>query len=186
MDCCAHYSGKFNTRGLCRRKIIQALKSQPQPIDVGEVLIKPVQNWHTYRTRLESPEMVALIPRVSGVIDHIAFNEGDEVSQLEMKKIITSTALGMNMVAGFANNVTAVENQFGGYWRTRMFVQDQFDQDGSFFRIHNRTRLYYTAKFSEDFNFVNKFEYNSTWGDDEGKQSCHLLKLKVLSLDLCV
>jgi multidrug efflux system membrane fusion protein len=56
-------------------------QQQLQPIDVAEVLVKPVQNWHTYTTRLESPEQVALMPRVSGVIDHIAFNEGDEVKQ---------------------------------------------------------------------------------------------------------
>ncbi|OUR61847.1 efflux transporter periplasmic adaptor subunit [Colwellia sp. 39_35_sub15_T18] len=50
-----------------------------QPIDVAEVLVKPVQSWHTYTTRIESPEEVALMPRVSGVIDHIAFQEGDRV-----------------------------------------------------------------------------------------------------------
>ncbi|MGV2872452.1 efflux RND transporter periplasmic adaptor subunit [Colwellia sp. E150_009] len=52
-----------------------------QPIDVAEVLFKPVQNWHVYTSRLESPEEVALMPRVSGVIDHISFKEGDEVKQ---------------------------------------------------------------------------------------------------------
>jgi len=52
-----------------------------QPIDVAEVLVKPVQSWHTYTTRLESPEEVALMPRVSGVIEHITFREGDEVKQ---------------------------------------------------------------------------------------------------------
>ncbi len=52
-----------------------------QPIDIAEVLFKPVQNWHVYTSRLESPEEVALMPRVSGVIDHISFKEGDEVKQ---------------------------------------------------------------------------------------------------------
>lgn len=52
-----------------------------QPIDVASVIIKPVQNWHTYTTRLEAPEEVSLMPRVAGVIEHIAFNEGDEVKQ---------------------------------------------------------------------------------------------------------
>jgi len=52
-----------------------------QPIDVAPVLVKPVQSWHTYTTRLESPQEVALMPRVSGVIDHIAFNEGDNVKK---------------------------------------------------------------------------------------------------------
>lgn len=85
-----------------------------------------------------------------------------------MKKIIAST-LGLMMVGGVAaSTASAVENQFGGYWRTRMFVQDEFNQDGSYWRMDNRTRLYYTAKFSDDFKFVNKFEFNSVWGDDNG------------------
>jgi multidrug efflux system membrane fusion protein len=52
-----------------------------QPIDVAQVLVKPAQNWHTYTTRLESPEEVALMPRVSGVIEKISFHEGDEVKK---------------------------------------------------------------------------------------------------------
>ena len=43
-----------------------------------------------------------------------------------------------------------------------MFFQDNFTQpDSSYNRTDNRTRLYYTAKFSDDFKFVNKFEFNS-------------------------
>jgi len=52
-----------------------------QPIEVAEVLVKPVQNWHTYTSRIESPEEVALMPRVSGVIDNIVFKEGDMVAK---------------------------------------------------------------------------------------------------------
>lgn len=85
-----------------------------------------------------------------------------------MKKIIAS-ALGLMMAGGVAaSTASALENQFGGYWRTRAFVQDEFTPDNSYFRIDNRTRLYYTAKFSDDFKFVNKFEFNSNWGDDNG------------------
>jgi len=58
-----------------------AQQQQLQPIDVAHVLIKPVQSWHTYTTRLESPQEVALMPRVSGVIDSIEFKEGDVVKQ---------------------------------------------------------------------------------------------------------
>ena len=54
---------------------------QLQPIDVAQVLVKPVQSWHTYTTRLESPQEVALMPRVSGIIDSIEFNEGDAVKE---------------------------------------------------------------------------------------------------------
>jgi hypothetical protein len=91
-----------------------------------------------------------------------------------MKKIIAS-AVGLVLVGGVAiTNAAAVESQFGGYWRTRMFFQDDFVQnaanenDSSFNRTDNRTRLYYTAKFSDNFKFVNKFEFNSNWGDTNG------------------
>ncbi|ASP46747.1 efflux RND transporter periplasmic adaptor subunit [Cognaticolwellia beringensis] len=66
----------------CTEEPEKKTASQPlQPIDVAEVLVKPVQNWHVYTSRLESPEEVALMPRVSGVIDRIAFKEGDNVKQ---------------------------------------------------------------------------------------------------------
>lgn len=85
-----------------------------------------------------------------------------------MKKIIAS-ALGLMMAGGVvASTAQAFESQFGGYWRTRLFYQDEFTPDQDFFRVDNRTRLYYTAKFSDDFKFVNKFEFNSNWGDTNG------------------
>lgn len=66
----------------CADESVQTpVKPALQSIDVAEVLIEPVQNWHIYTSRLESPEEVALMPRVSGVIEHIAFHEGDDVKQ---------------------------------------------------------------------------------------------------------
>ena len=86
-----------------------------------------------------------------------------------MKKIVAS-AVGIIMVGGVAvTTASAVENIFGGYWRTRAFSQSNFNGDSSdYVRIDNRTRLYYFAKFSDDFRFVNKFEHNTQWGDDNG------------------
>lgn len=87
-----------------------------------------------------------------------------------MKKIIAS-AVGLMLVGGIAATTAsaAVENQFGGYWRTRSYYQDQFNQnDKDSWVTDNRTRLYYTAKFSDDFKFVNKFEFNTKWGDTVG------------------
>ncbi len=97
-----------------------------------------------------------------------------------MKKIIAS-AIGLALVGGVAvTTASAVESQFGGYWRTRMFFQDNFTQDGniasedfndnnsSYNRSDTRTRLYYTAKFNDNLKFVNKFEFNTSWGDTEG------------------
>jgi len=66
----------------CAEEPEQKIAAQPlQVIDVAEVLVKPVQNWHIYTSRLESPQEVALMPRVSGVINHIAFKEGDDVKE---------------------------------------------------------------------------------------------------------
>jgi hypothetical protein len=92
----------------------------------------------------------------------------------KMKKIIAS-AVGLMLVGGVAvTTASAVESQFGGYWRTRAFFQDNFTQtdangnNSSYNRTDNRTRLYYTAKFNDSFKFVNKFEFNSNWGDSNG------------------
>lgn len=87
-----------------------------------------------------------------------------------MKKIIAS-AVGLMLVGGVASTASAaLENQFGGYWRTRFTYEDNFSgQDtGSRTYVDQRTRLYYTAKFNDDFKFVNKFEFNSSWGDKNG------------------
>lgn len=88
-----------------------------------------------------------------------------------MKKIIAS-AVGLMLAGGIAATTAsaAVENQFGGYWRSRIWIEDNFDGTDSptHDRADNRTRLYYTAKFSDDFKFVNKFEFNTTWGDNVG------------------
>lgn len=52
-----------------------------QTIDVANVIVKPVQNWHTFTSRLEAPEQVDLKPRISGVIEKIAFEEGKKIKQ---------------------------------------------------------------------------------------------------------
>lgn len=67
----------------------------------------------------------------------------------------------------------AFESDFGGYWRTRMFTQDSFtgndtDRSQDISRADTRTRLYYTATLNDNLKFVNKFEFNTVWGDDNG------------------
>jgi len=86
-----------------------------------------------------------------------------------MKKIIAS-AVGLVLAGGVCvTTASAVESQFGGYWRTRMYSQTDFTAAGpNISQVDTRTRLYYTAKFSDDFKFVNKFEFNNTWGDSNG------------------
>ncbi|REL34984.1 efflux RND transporter periplasmic adaptor subunit [Thalassotalea euphylliae] len=57
------------------------MQMPPLPIDVAQVAFQEVQSWHTYTTRLESPQRVILMPRVSGVVESIAFTEGQTVQQ---------------------------------------------------------------------------------------------------------
>lgn len=98
-----------------------------------------------------------------------------------MKKIIAS-AVGLALVGGVAvTTASAVESQFGGYWRTRFTFDDNLkgtaadtnldgttygaaNDSGSNYITDTRTRLYYTAKFSDNFKFVNKFEFDAVWG----------------------
>ncbi|MCK8120756.1 efflux RND transporter periplasmic adaptor subunit [Pseudoalteromonas sp. 2CM32C] len=79
----AAFAGAFLTLAGCADESTPPLAQAQflQPIDVANVLVKPVQSWHTYTTRLESPQEVALMPRVSGVIEQITFNEGDLVKK---------------------------------------------------------------------------------------------------------
>lgn len=70
----------------------------------------------------------------------------------------------------FAVPAFAFENIFGGYWRTRMYMDKNFTGEdeteaADVTQVDTRTRLYYTAKFSDNFKFVNKFEMDAVWGD---------------------
>lgn len=88
-----------------------------------------------------------------------------------MKKFLI-LALGVLLVIAFAGPAAAFDSEFGGYWRTRVFSQSDFSgddtKDQDLTRVDTRTRLYYTAIFSDDFKFVNKFEWDSVWGDTAG------------------
>jgi hypothetical protein len=89
-----------------------------------------------------------------------------------MKKIMV-LAVVVVIVAAFAMPASALENVFGGYWRTRAVTQQNFTGednskawDDSF--VDSRTRLFYTAKINEDLKLVNKFEINAAWGNAYG------------------
>ncbi|MCV5222864.1 biotin/lipoyl-binding protein, partial [Escherichia coli] len=50
-------------------------------IDVSKVIYEPVQSWFTFTTRLQAPEKVSLMPRVSGVIETVEFKDGQSVNK---------------------------------------------------------------------------------------------------------
>jgi len=89
-----------------------------------------------------------------------------------MKKLLVF-GLAVLLVAAFTVPAAAVDSEFGGYWRTRAFTQQNFTGESEteaadLTRVDTRTRLYYTAIFSDDFKFVNKFEFNTVFGDTNG------------------
>ncbi len=85
-----------------------------------------------------------------------------------MKKF-TVLMLAALLVVAFAMPASALENIFGGYWRTRFFQQRNFEGDNGTeaqdrVMVDTRTRLYYTAKLNDNLKLVNKFEMDSNWG----------------------
>jgi hypothetical protein len=88
-----------------------------------------------------------------------------------MKKLLT-VLLAAGLVLALTLPASAFDSEFGGFWRTRAYTQQNFDGSDAGTRdlqvVDTRTRLFYTAVFSEDFKFVNKFEFNTVWGDTTG------------------
>lgn len=86
-----------------------------------------------------------------------------------MKKI-SLWILATLLVVALTTPAAAFENEFGGLWRARYFLQENFNGEGNgatdVARADQRTRLYYTAHFSESFKLINKFEMDATWGDN--------------------
>jgi hypothetical protein len=84
-----------------------------------------------------------------------------------MKRLLMGL-FAVGLVLALALPAAAVDNEFGGFWRTRAYMQDNFSGDDAgsndLRKVDTRTRLFYTAIFSDDFKFVNRFEYNLTWG----------------------
>ena len=78
-------------------------------------------------------------------------------------------ALSVLLVGAFTIPAMAVEHEFGGYWRTRMYNMTNFSGDDTGVQDNQqadtRTRLYYTAVLSDVVRLVNKFEMDATFGD---------------------
>lgn len=61
----------------------QAAEQAPPPPEVGvaEVPVRPVQQWDEFSGRIEAVESVELRPRVSGYIEQVNYDEGQEVKK---------------------------------------------------------------------------------------------------------
>ena len=87
-----------------------------------------------------------------------------------MKKL-SVLLLAAALVLAFTLPAAAVDHIFGGYWRARAFVQRNFSGEDAaknkdLTATDSRTRLYYTAKFSDKFKFINKFEFDWSYGQE--------------------
>ncbi len=83
------------------------------------------------------------------------------------------SALAVLLIVAVAMPASALENKFGGYWRTRAWTQQNFTGEDktkaeNLTNVDTRTRLFYTAIINENLKFENKFEFNSVWGDTNG------------------
>jgi hypothetical protein len=85
-----------------------------------------------------------------------------------MKKFTVLALAVLLLVAFTVPASAAVENVFGGYWRTRMFMNKNFDGEDTETKditaVDTRTRLFYTAKIHDKLKFVSAFEMDSVWG----------------------
>ena len=106
--------------------------------------------------------------------------------EFRMKKL-SIVALAALLVIAMTIPAAALENEFGGYWRTRIFSQYDFTGEDEteardLQQWDTRTRLYYTAKLSPNLKFVNKFEFDSVWGgpsDSYGDISADGIKVEI-------
>ena len=85
------------------------------------------------------------------------------------------------LVAAFTVPAAALENEFGGYWRTRFYQMGHFNgeksDDSNWRLVDTRTRLYYTAKINDNLKLVNKFEMDAVWGSgDESRNGPSIAK----------
>jgi len=112
-----------------------------------------------------------------------------------MKKLLV-LSLAVVMVVAFTLPASAFESVFGGYWRTRAYMQQSFQgnndndvgpSDSGVARVDTRTRLYYTAILNDNLKLVNKFEWNNVWGDtvggDYGADGTGILRIKQSYVD---
>lgn len=89
-----------------------------------------------------------------------------------MKKLLV-LGLALFFAAALALPASALENEFGGYMEINLNMYRNLDYvdegtTGDWDGVRARTRLYYTAKFSDKFRFVNQFEMDTVFGEQTG------------------
>ena len=105
-------------------------------------------------------------------------------------------ALATLMVVAFAMPASALENTFGGHWRSEFVSLNDVDgasgtvgtsSDDDESSIYSRLRLYYTAGLNDNLKIVTKFEVDYMWGDvgigDIGADQTGMIEVKNIYAD---
>lgn len=120
-----------------------------------------------------------------------------------MKKLLVA-AIAVALAVFMTIPASAFENEFGGYFRVRAFNNTDFSGNSGYYtdstgkvnlegkqdvqKVDTRTRIYYTAKFSDNLKLVNKFEIDNEWGTgdmgDIGADGNGVLEIKNTYLDM--
>ncbi len=75
--------------GACTKaQTTAAAAPAPPEVSVARVVVKNIVEWDEFTGRLAAVDTVAVRPRVSGYIDHIAFKEGAEVKRGDVLFVI--------------------------------------------------------------------------------------------------
>ena len=84
-----------------------------------------------------------------------------------MKKLLVFGMAALLVIA-FCVPASALENVFGGFWRVRGYIMEDFDGSDTGVldttQTTTRTRLYYTAILNDNLKLVNKFEMDAVFG----------------------
>ncbi len=87
-----------------------------------------------------------------------------------MKKLFV-LALAVVMSAAFSLPASALENKFGGFMENNFntYKSLNYRDTGSkdYSTARSRTRLYYTAIIHENLSFINQFEMDTEWGQQD-------------------
>jgi hypothetical protein len=99
-----------------------------------------------------------------------AYRFNNQRKESKMKKIFL-LSLALLLVGVWVLPASAIEHEFGGFWRMRAYHLNNFSGDDSGDQdkqlADTRARLYYTAIFNDDLKFVSKFEMDAVFGDTE-------------------
>jgi len=65
----------------CDDSVAQNAPPPPPAVSVANVVVKPIKQWDQFTGRVEAVQSVQLRPRVSGYIEQVNYQEGDEVKK---------------------------------------------------------------------------------------------------------